>query len=139
MSCPATCCNAMCVPSRGESCTPPAENVMSPGRRDSLPMNMCSPRSCQHGAPPAIPAANGMLGLSTEAYRLLAEQDRQLKLLQAQIQRLLEAQSNPKEAASSQTSSSTQKTAESETEEAEHPRKTSVSIAVGTGIISSLL
>ncbi|KAM3915045.1 SCL-interrupting locus protein [Leptodactylus fuscus] len=140
MSCPATCCNAVCVnscqkgPSRAGSCSSPVENGMSPGRRDSLPMSMYSPRSCPHSTPPAMPAPTGMLGLSTEAYQLLAEQDRQLKLLQAQIQRLLEAQN--KESGSSQTSSSAQKVAETaatETEEAEHHRKTSVSIAVGTG------
>ncbi|XP_069837675.1 SCL-interrupting locus protein [Dendropsophus ebraccatus] len=136
MSCPAVCCNALCASScqkgtsRAGSCSSPVENVMSPGRRDSLPMNVCSPRACQHGTPPAMPAPNGMLGLSTEAYQLLAEQDRQLKLLQAQIQRLLEAQSNSREAGTAQ------KGAESgaaETEEAEPSRKASVSIAVGTG------
>ncbi|XP_073499624.1 SCL-interrupting locus protein [Phyllobates terribilis] len=141
MSCPIACCNAVCVNNcqkgspRAAGCPSPLENVMSPGRRDSLLMNVCSPHSCQHSMPPAMPATNGMLGLSTEAYRLFAEQDRQLKLLQTQIQRLLEAQSNPKEAASHQTSS-TQKVAEfvaTETEEAEQSRKTSVSIAVGTG------
>ncbi|XP_073400472.1 SCL-interrupting locus protein [Dendrobates tinctorius] len=142
MSCPTVCCNTVCVnncqkgSSRTGGCLLPLENVMSPGRRDSLLTNVCSPHSCQHSTPPVMPATNGMLGLSTEAYRLLAEQDRQLKLLQAQIQRLLEAQSNSKEATSPQTLSSTQKVAESvatETEEAEHLRKNSVSIAVGTG------
>ncbi|KAG9465984.1 hypothetical protein GDO78_017390 [Eleutherodactylus coqui] len=142
MSCPATCCNALCISncqkgtSRVGSCSSPVENVMSPGRRDSLPMNVCSPHSCQHSTTPAMPATNGMLGLSTEAYTLLAEQDRQLKLLQAQIQRLLEAQSNSRDAGSSQATSSTPKAAESvatETQEAEHTRKSSVSIAVGTG------
>ncbi|XP_056388461.1 SCL-interrupting locus protein [Hyla sarda] len=139
---PTMCCNAMYPSScqsgtsRAGSCSSPVESVMSPGRRDSLPMNVCSPRSCQHGAPPAMSTANGMLGLSTEAFQLLAEQDRQLKLLQIQIQRLLEAQNNSKESSTSQTSSSTQKVAESvatETEEAEPAKKNSVSIAVGTG------
>ncbi|XP_066453727.1 SCL-interrupting locus protein isoform X2 [Eleutherodactylus coqui] len=143
MSCPTTCCNALCISncqkgtSRVGSCSSPVENVMSPGRRDSLPMNVCSPHSCQHSTTPAMPATNGMLGLSTEAYRLLAEQDRQLKLLQAQIQRLLEAQSNSRDAGSSQATSSTPKAAESvatETQEAEHTRKTSVSIAVGASL-----
>ncbi|XP_075689075.1 SCL-interrupting locus protein [Rhinoderma darwinii] len=132
VSCPNVCCNTVCAnncqkgASRAGSRLSPVENVMSPGRRDSLPMNVCSPCSCQHGTPPATPATNGMLGLSTEAYRLLAQQDRQLKLLQAQIQRLLEAQTPSMEA-----TSSTHKPAE--TEETEPTRKTSVSIAVGTG------
>ncbi|XP_075178273.1 SCL-interrupting locus protein [Anomaloglossus baeobatrachus] len=154
MSCPTVCCNAACAnncqkgSSRAGGCPSPLEGVMSPSRRDSALMNVCSPHSCQHGAPTAMAAT---LGLSAEAYRLLAEQDRQLKMLQAQIQRLLEAQSNSKEATSPQTTSpqttspqttspqttsSTLKVAESvatETEEAEPLRKASVSVAVGTG------
>ncbi|XP_044156738.1 SCL-interrupting locus protein [Bufo gargarizans] len=142
ISCPAVCCNAVCVnncqrsTSRAGSCSSPVENVMSPGRRDSLPINVCSPRSCQHSTTPAMSATNGMLGLSSEAYHLLAEQDRQLKLLQTQIQRLLEAQNNCKEVGSSQNVSSAPKVAESvatETKESEHAAKSSVSIAVGTG------
>ncbi|XP_063795664.1 SCL-interrupting locus protein [Pseudophryne corroboree] len=133
MACSSACCTRRTSTGRVRSCSPPVDNVTSPGRRDSLPMNACSSHQCLHAASPAVPAPGGMLGLSTEAYQLLAEQDKQLKLLQAQIQRLLEAQTSQGD---SKCTRSTQQCAESTTaaaETSEHTRKSSVSIAVSTG------
>ncbi|XP_072275702.1 SCL-interrupting locus protein [Pyxicephalus adspersus] len=133
MPCPNACCSPMLMNSgRMMGCTTPVDAANSPGRRDSLPVNSCNSNPCMAMAPTSIPAPNGMMGLSTEAYQLLAEQDKQLKLLQAQIQRLLEAQA----AQGTSKPSHSEKSAESvatETEISEPVRKTSVSIAVSTG------
>ncbi|XP_053325729.1 SCL-interrupting locus protein isoform X2 [Spea bombifrons] len=135
VACPNLCCSPVCVSSCQKSSVnsgpSPVDNLMSPGRRDSLPVNAYSPHSCQHTPPPD----NGMLGLSAEAYRLLAEQDKQLKTLQAQIQRLLEAQTPGSDSSKpSPNNGSSQKQVESvSTETLDLPKKTSVSIAVSTG------
>lgn len=83
---------------------------------------------------------NGMMGLSPDAYRFLTEQDRQLRLLQAQIQRLLEAQSlqpcSPKTAIVEDTGQAAKQmelvSVEAQSSPGLHMRK-SVSIAVSTG------
>ncbi|XP_072505456.1 SCL-interrupting locus protein isoform X2 [Notamacropus eugenii] len=88
---------------------------------------------------PKMQADDGMMGLSPDAYRVLKEQDRQLKLIQAQIQRLLEAQSlhpNPKADGADGTVQAEQQlefvSMEAQAPSGLHLRK-SVSIAVSTG------
>ncbi|KAM8930558.1 SCL-interrupting locus protein [Pelodytes ibericus] len=141
MACPSLCCSPVCINNCTKSsvkigCSSPMENViLSPSRRESLTVNPCSPHSCQYTPPPMMPSENGMLGLSAEAYKLLAEQDKQLKLLQAQIQRLLEAQTQAVDLSKpSFSDGSTQVQTESDsTEMSGLEKKTSVSIAVSTG------
>ncbi|KAM4641457.1 SCL-interrupting locus protein [Discoglossus pictus] len=136
-TCPSVCCSPVC-----ENCQtgsgPPGRigcSHSSPGRRDSVPVNSCSPRSCVHSSPPMVSSANGMLGLSTEAYRLLADQDKQLKVLQAQIERLLKAQTSQSQLSraggNSGVSHKPDESVSTETTGVE--KKTSVSIAVSTG------
>ncbi|XP_031234090.1 SCL-interrupting locus protein isoform X2 [Mastomys coucha] len=94
---------------------------------------------CMHT--PSTAPDNGMMGLSPDAYRFVTEQDRQLRLLQAQIQRLLEAQSlDPGSHKTVATAEDTVKAArdmepvsmEAQPSPGLHVRK-SVSIAVSTG------
>ncbi|XP_065595292.1 SCL-interrupting locus protein [Cyrtonyx montezumae] len=149
-NCPSICCNytnspiSMGYHGKMGSCS--LENSLSPGIR--LPSNASpsSPQFCGAHSPclhtPASTAGsdNRMMGLSPDAYRVLAEQDRQLKLLQAQIQRLLEAQSPQPCSSGAATASNAlqpEKQGEPVTMETQSspglPTRKSVSIAVSTG------
>ncbi|KAL2301882.1 hypothetical protein Nmel_011283 [Mimus melanotis] len=152
--CPNVCCNPGYATSspinmrytgkKTGSCS--LDSGLSPGIRmpssgSPSSLQCCAAHSpCLHTPAPAAASDNGMMGLSPDAYRLLTEQDRQLKLLQAQIQRLLEAQARP--AGSSEAAAASQAvqpekpgdlvSMETQTSPPSHKRK-SVSVAVSTG------
>ncbi|NXB03743.1 STIL protein, partial [Cnemophilus loriae] len=151
--CPNVCCNPgyatsspinMRYPGKTGSCS--LDNSLSPGIRMPSSASPSSPQCCATHSPclhtpaPAAGSDNGMMGLSPDAYRLLTEQDRQLKLLQAQIQRLLEAQARQagsSEAAAASRAVQPEKpgdlvSMETQTSPRSHKRK-SVSVAVSTG------
>uniref|UniRef100_A0A2K6A7S7 STIL centriolar assembly protein n=1 Tax=Mandrillus leucophaeus TaxID=9568 RepID=A0A2K6A7S7_MANLE len=148
--CPALNCNAFCSssspitlrPQGGmDSCSPHSNIEPSPVARLPSHMDSCNPQLCtvcMHT--PKTESDNGMMGLSPDAYRFLTEQDRQLRLLQAQIQRLLEAQSltpcSPKTTTVEDTVQAGRQmelvSMEAQSSPGLHMRK-SVSIAVSTG------
>ncbi|XP_061860200.1 SCL-interrupting locus protein [Colius striatus] len=153
MICPNICCNPGYTTSspismgyHGKTGNCSLDNSLSPGIRLPSSASPSSPQCCAaHSACLHLPAAkagsdNGMMGLSPDAYRVLTEQDRQLKLLQAQIQRLLEAQAH--QACSSAPASASPSlqpeepgdlvSMETPLSPGSHTRK-SVSIAVSTG------
>ncbi|XP_011884988.1 PREDICTED: SCL-interrupting locus protein [Cercocebus atys] len=151
--CPALNCNAFCSsgspitlrPQGGmDSCSPhsniePSPVARLPSHMDSCNSQLCT--VCMHT--PKTESDNGMMGLSPDAYRFLTEQDRQLRLLQAQIQRLLEAQSltpcSPKTTTVEDTVQAGRQmelvSMEAQSSPGLHMRK-SVSIAVSTGDFS---
>ncbi|XP_006051718.1 SCL-interrupting locus protein isoform X1 [Bubalus bubalis] len=113
----------------------------SPVARLPPHVDFCNPwpcAVCMHT--PKTGSDDGMMGLSPDAYRFITEQDRQLRLLQAQIQRLLEAQSlqpcSPKTTTVEDTMQAARQmelvSMEAQSPPALHMRK-SVSIAVSTG------
>ncbi|EHB09005.1 SCL-interrupting locus protein [Heterocephalus glaber] len=110
--------------------------VARPSHLDSCNPQPCA--VCTHT--PTTGSDNGMMGLSPDAYRFVTEQDRQLRLLQAQIQRLLEAQSltpgSPKKTTVEDTVQDARQmelvSMEAQPSPGLHMRK-SVSIAVSTG------
>ncbi|XP_066481167.1 SCL-interrupting locus protein [Tiliqua scincoides] len=126
------------------NCSPLGDNVSptirvssstDPGNAQSHAV--CS--ACVHTPPPKMGLENGMMGLSPDIYRILTQQDRQLKMLQAQIQRLLEAQSLQSCSTKSITNSGIQSekqlefvAMETQSSPGLHMKK-SVSIAVSTG------
>uniref|UniRef100_A0A8C3TWN1 STIL centriolar assembly protein n=1 Tax=Catharus ustulatus TaxID=91951 RepID=A0A8C3TWN1_CATUS len=150
--CPNVCCNPgyttsspinMRYPGKTGSCS--LDSGLSPGVRmpssgsPSSPQCCAAHSPCLHTPAPAAASDNGMMGLSPDAYQLLTEQDRQLKLLQAQIQRLLEAQA--RQAGSSEAVAARLAvqekpgdlvSMETQTSPPAHKRK-SVSVAVSTG------
>ncbi|NXF02430.1 STIL protein, partial [Smithornis capensis] len=151
--CPNICCNPGYATSspisasyHGKTGDCSLDNSLSPGMRMPSSASPLSPQFCAAHSPclhmPASKAGsdNGMMGLSPDAYRVLTEQDRQLKLLQAQIQRLLEAQAH--QACSSEPAAVSHGlqpgkqrdlvSMETQTLPCSHMRK-SVSIAVSTG------
>ncbi|XP_032702537.1 SCL-interrupting locus protein isoform X3 [Lontra canadensis] len=148
--CPALYPNAFCSSSSPVALRPqgnmggcsPLNNVEpSPVARQPSHVGSCNPPPCavcMHT--PRTGSDNGMMGLSPDAYRFLTEQDRQLRLLQAQIQRLLEAQSlqpcSPKTTSAEDTVQAARQmelvSVEAQSSPGLHMRK-SVSIAVSTG------
>ncbi|KAG8505429.1 SCL-interrupting locus protein [Galemys pyrenaicus] len=148
--CPALCRNAFYSSSSPIAVRPQGSmgGCSSHGTVDPPPVarfpshvDSCHPRpyaACMHT--PKAGSEDGMMGLSPDAYRFLTEQDRQLRLLQAQIQRLLEAQSlqpcSPKTTAVEDTVQAAGQvelvSMEAQSSPGLHMRK-SVSIAVSTG------
>ncbi|KAM5248018.1 SCL-interrupting locus protein isoform 2-T2 [Ctenodactylus gundi] len=146
--CPALYHNAFCSSSSpvtmrsqgGISCSPCDGAELSP-MTGSSPLDSCTPQPCAVCThTPKTGLDNGMMGLSPDAYRFVTEQDRQLKLLQEQIQRLLEAQSLKHDSPKTTTVEDTVQAArqmelfsvKAEPSPGLHTRK-SVSIAVSTG------
>ncbi|XP_055497796.1 SCL-interrupting locus protein homolog isoform X1 [Leucoraja erinacea] len=154
--CSARCLNTstinQCLPEQRDGASPPNSSLIkSPGGSHTSPSNWCKmcigPSAGLH-----VPLNRlehdregvGTMGLPVDAYKILVEQDKQLKLLQAQIQQLLDTQHS---GASSPVTPCSSKTAEPTL----HPErklgfgametqitpgfhvKKSVSIAVSTG------
>ncbi|XP_029084823.1 SCL-interrupting locus protein isoform X2 [Monodon monoceros] len=148
--CPAQYHNAFCSSSSPVALRPQgnmggcsSHSNVEPSPVARLPphVDSCNPWPCAVCVhTPKTGSDNGMMGLSPDAYRFVTEQDRQLRLLQAQIQRLLEAQSlqpcSPKTTTVEDTVQAARQmelvSMEAQSPPALHMRK-SVSIAVSTG------
>uniref|UniRef100_A0A4W4G8H4 STIL centriolar assembly protein n=1 Tax=Electrophorus electricus TaxID=8005 RepID=A0A4W4G8H4_ELEEL len=128
----------------GSPAQSPVCNAAGPcGGPLELAAPLCQAQCCQMqsgctGQPGCVavtPVDGAMALLPTDAYRMLRDQDRQLKLLQAQIQKLLDAQSKVSEPshASTKEHQGQQEQAIQTSAFSESQKKTSVSIAVGTG------
>ncbi|XP_039623180.1 SCL-interrupting locus protein homolog [Polypterus senegalus] len=111
----------------------PVHEALPTGTPKSHP---CSgnPSSIHTTSPPVSPhlVADKTVPLTADAYRILLEQDKQLKELQAQIRKILEAQSNS-EGSSAKGLSSLHSSPEIGMETQSVQKRNCVSIAVSTG------
>ncbi|XP_073700782.1 SCL-interrupting locus protein homolog [Garra rufa] len=90
----------------------------------------CQAQCCQVQSS-QVPCLDTPMGLlPANAYKMLMDQERQLKLLQLQIQKLLESQSKTPAVSSSERDTQQERANQTPTSP---PKRTSVSVAVGTG------
>ncbi|KAK2906884.1 hypothetical protein Q8A67_005869 [Cirrhinus molitorella] len=101
-------------------CVPTAEQVPS-----------CQAQCCQVVQSSQVACLDTPMGLlPADAYKMLMDQERQLKLLQLQIQKLLESQSKTPLVSSAEHDTQQERANQTPTSP---PKHTSVSVAVGTG------